>query len=94
MQPAGKQRKGRYERLLPTRPFCPSWCLSRQLGSIFVITLLVVFVCSNVPLPVAVLAIGLVISIVAVYGWWGSVVGWFSLLHMYINMACYVFLST
>jgi hypothetical protein len=72
---------------------------SQYLGSIFVITLLVVFVCSNVPLRglwewIAVLAIGLVISLVAVYGWWGSVMEWFGLLHMYINMACYVFLST
>jgi hypothetical protein len=72
---------------------------NQYLGSIFVITLLVVFVCSNVPLRglwewIAVLAIGLVISVVAVYGWWGSLMEWFGLLHMYINMACYVFLST
>ena len=71
----------------------------QYLGSIFVLTLLVVFLSTNVSLRglwewIAVLAIGLVISVVALYGWWGSVVEWFGLLHMYINLACYLFLST
>lgn len=72
---------------------------SQFLGSVFVITFLVVFLCSNVPLRglwewIAVLAIGLIISVVALDGWWGSVVEWFRLLHIYINMAGYLFLST
>jgi hypothetical protein len=72
---------------------------SQLLGSIFVITFLVVFLSTNIPLRglwewIAVLAIGLVISVVAVYGGWGSVMEWFRLLHIYMNMTCYLFLST
>jgi hypothetical protein len=69
------------------------------LGTIFFLTLLVVFVSTNVPLRglwewVGVLAIALVVTAMSLYGWWGSLLGWFYLLHIQINVAGYVFLST
>ena len=72
---------------------------SQFLGTLFFITLLVVFVSSNVPLRglwewIGVLAIALTIALLSLYGWWGTVVNWFYLLHVQINLAGYVFLST
>jgi hypothetical protein len=72
---------------------------SPYLGTIFVLTLLVVFVSSNVPLRglwewIGVLVIALVITVVSLYGWWGTVLNWFYLLHVQINLAGYVLLST
>lgn len=72
---------------------------SQYLGSWFVIIFLIVFLSSNVPLRglwewVAVLVIGLTISVIQVYGWWGSLVEWFRMLHIHINMAGYLFMST
>jgi len=69
------------------------------LGTLFLITILVVFVSTHAPLRglwqwIAVLVIALIISLIAVYGWWGHIVDWFSLLHIQINMAGYLFLST
>ncbi len=69
------------------------------LGSWFFITILVVFVSTHAPLRglwqwVSVLFIAFVISFVALYGWWGRIVDWFGLLHIQINMAGYLFLST
>jgi hypothetical protein len=69
------------------------------LGTWFLLTILVVFVSTHAPLRgiwqwVAVLAIALMISLVALYGWWGHIVDWFGLLHIQINMAGYLFLST
>jgi hypothetical protein len=90
---------GRADAPLP-EPDPPSvhMAYNQYLGSWFMIVLLVVFVSSNVPLRglwewVAVLVIGLVISLWALYGWWGTIVEWFRLLHIHINMAGYVFLS-
>jgi hypothetical protein len=72
---------------------------SQYLGTWFFITLLAVFISSNVPLRglwewIAVLAIALIITILALYGWWQVVVDWFNLLHIQINFAGYLFLST
>jgi hypothetical protein len=69
------------------------------LGTWFFLTLLVVFISSNVPLRglwewIGVLVIALVIAVLSLYGWWGTVVNWFYLLHVQINLAGYVFLST
>jgi hypothetical protein len=69
------------------------------LGTWFFLTLLVVFISSNVPLRglwewIGVLAIALVIAVLSLYGWWGTVVNWLVLLHVQINLAGYVFLST
>jgi hypothetical protein len=72
---------------------------SHYLGTWFFITLLAVFISSNVPLRglwewIGVLAIALIISLIALYGWWPIVVDWFSLLRIQINLAGYLFLST
>jgi hypothetical protein len=69
------------------------------LGTWFCITLLVVFVSTNVPLRglwewISVLAIALVVAVVCLYGWWQNILDWFYLLHIQINLAGYVFLST
>jgi hypothetical protein len=72
---------------------------SQLLGTVFFLTLLVVFVSSNVPLRglwewIGVLAIALAVALVSLYGWWGTVLNWFYLLHVQINLAGYVFLAT
>jgi hypothetical protein len=69
------------------------------LGTWFFITLLVVFISSNVPLRglwewIGVLAIALTVALLSLYGWWGTVVNWFYLLHVQINLAGYLFLAT
>ena len=69
------------------------------LGTWFLITVLVVFVSTHAPLRglwqwISVLVIALVISVVGLYGWWGHLVDWFRLLHVQINLAGYLFLST
>ena len=69
------------------------------LGTWFLITILVVFVSTHAPLRglwqwISVLVIALVISVVALYGWWGHIVDWFRLLDIQINLAGYLFLST
>src|SRR5262249_5141254 len=57
------------------------------LGTWFFLVVLVVFVSSNVPLRglwewIGVLAIALVVSVLALYGWWRTVLDWFQLLHI------------
>jgi len=69
------------------------------LGTWFLITILVVFISTHAPLRglwqwISVLVIAFVISVIALYGWWGQIVDWFGLLHIRINMAGYLFLST
>jgi hypothetical protein len=69
------------------------------LGTWFLVTLLVVFVSTNVPLRglwewIGVLVIALLVAVLALYGWWRNVLDWFYLLHVQINLAGYVFLST
>jgi hypothetical protein len=71
---------------------------SPYLGTWFFLTLLVVFVCSNVPLRglwewVVVLGIALVLSLITLYGLWGRFAEWFRLVHIHINLAGYLFLS-
>jgi hypothetical protein len=82
----------------PTQPHI-HMAYSPYLGTVFFLTLLVVFVSSNVPLRglwewVGVLVIALVIAVVSLYGWWGTVLNWLALLHVQINLAGYVFVST
>jgi hypothetical protein len=72
---------------------------SPYLGTLFLVTILVVFVSTHAPLRglwqwVSVLTIALVISVISLYGWWGNLADWFRLLHVQINMAGYLFLST
>jgi hypothetical protein len=69
------------------------------LGTWFLLTLLVVFVSTNVPLRglwewVGVLAIALVVAVLSLYGWWRNLLDWFQLLHVQINLAGYLFVST
>jgi hypothetical protein len=69
------------------------------LGTWFLITVLVVFVSTNVPLRglwewVGVLAVALLVAVLSLYGWWRNLLDWFYLLHIHINLAGYVFLST
>jgi hypothetical protein len=60
---------------------------------------MVVFISTHAPLRgiwewVAVLFIALVVSLIALYGLWGTLRGWYMLLHVQISMAGYIFLST
>jgi hypothetical protein len=69
-----------------------------QLGIIFFLTLVIVFVASNVQLRglwewITILGIALTISLLSVYGWWQSMFNWLNLLHIHINLAGYVFVS-
>lgn len=69
------------------------------LGTLFFLTLLVVFVSSNVPLRglwewIGVLVIALTVTVISLYGWWGTLFNWFYLLKIQINLAGYVFIST
>jgi hypothetical protein len=71
---------------------------SQYLGTFFFLTLLVVFVSSNVQLRglwewITILVIALVISVISMYGLWGRLLDWLSLLHIHINLAGYVFIS-
>jgi hypothetical protein len=72
---------------------------SPYLGSWFFIVMLIVFVASNVPLRglwewVSVLAIVLVITLIWAWGLWDNLAEWFRLLHVHINLAGYLFVST
>jgi len=69
------------------------------LGSWFCIVLLVVLVASNVSLRglwewVAVLTIILAISLISLWGLWDDFAAWFRLLHVHINLAGYLLVST
>jgi hypothetical protein len=82
----------------PEQPYV-RMAYSPYLGTIFVLTLLVVFVSTNVPLRglwewVGVLVIALAISLLSLYHWWGTLLDWFYLLHVQINLAGYLFIST
>jgi CheY-like chemotaxis protein len=69
------------------------------LGTWLFLTLLVVFVCSNVQMRglwewVSILAIAFVITLGSLYGLWDTVLDWMRLLHIRINLAGYLFLAT
>jgi hypothetical protein len=69
------------------------------LGTCFMLTILVVFISTHAPLRglwewIAVLVIALVVTVIGLYGWWGSIADWFLLLHIRINAAGYLFLSS
>ena len=72
---------------------------SHQLGTWFLGTLFLVFMSSNIPLRglwewIGVLAIALVVTLILWLGWWSDVASWVRLLHIQINMAGYLVLST
>jgi hypothetical protein len=72
---------------------------SPYLGTWFFLAFLAVFIFTHAPLRglwewIAVLVIALTISLVFLYGWWGSIEQGFRLLHIQINMAGYLFLAT
>jgi hypothetical protein len=72
---------------------------SPYLGTWFVITMMIVFISTHAPLRglwewIAVLIIGVIVLVISLYSWWGSIGEWFRLLHIQINMAGYIFLST
>jgi hypothetical protein len=86
------------ERPAPEQPYV-HMARNPYLGTWFLLTILVVFVSTHAPLRglwqwISVLVIALAISLIALYGWWGHLVDWFRLLHIQINMAGYLFLST
>jgi hypothetical protein len=72
---------------------------SPYLGSWFFIVLLIVFIASNVSLRglwewVSVLAIALAVSLIWTWALWDDIAEWFRLLHVHINLAGYLFVST
>ncbi|WP_422926275.1 hypothetical protein [Singulisphaera sp. PoT] len=72
---------------------------SPYLGTWLLVTILAVFVSTHAPLRglwewVSVLFIALIVTVIALYGLWGTIRGWFLLLHVQISMAGYIFLST
>jgi hypothetical protein len=69
------------------------------LGTWFFLTLLIVFVCSNAQMRgiwewVSVLTLALVVTLISLYGLWGTLLEWLQVLHIRINLAGYLFLST
>ncbi|MFO0969916.1 MAG: hypothetical protein U0793_30550 [Gemmataceae bacterium] len=69
------------------------------LGTWYFAVLLFVLVFSNVQLRglwewVTVLGIGLGLTLVSWLGWWTNVFAWFELVHVHINLAGYVFISS
>lgn len=89
-EPAGPVPAPEQPHVLMTRsPYFGTW---------FFLVTLVVFVSTHAPLRglwewIAVLVIALIVTVIALYGWWGTITGWFRLLHVQINMAGYLFLS-
>jgi hypothetical protein len=86
--PAGKVIEQPYDRVAHN-PY---------LGTIFFLTLLIVFVASNVQLRglwewITILGIALFVAVISLYGWWQRLVEWFNVVHIHINMAGYIFLS-
>jgi hypothetical protein len=72
---------------------------SPYLGTWFFLVVLIVFVASNVPLRglwewVMILVIALAISLISTWGLWDDLAKWFRLLHVHINLAGYLFVST
>lgn len=72
---------------------------SPYLGTYFFLAILVVFISTHAPLRglwewISVLVVVLLIYVGLLHGWWGSIANWFRLMHIQINMAGYVFLST
>ncbi len=68
------------------------------LGTIFLLTLVVVMLSSTVQTRglwawIAMLAIALVVMVVSLLHLWGAFGGWFRALHIYINLGGYLFLS-
>jgi len=68
------------------------------LGTVFFFALLIVFVSSYVQTRglwewIAILTIALVISLISAFGIWGQVLSWFTLIHIHVNLAGYLFLS-
>jgi hypothetical protein len=68
------------------------------LGTWFFLTLLIVFVCSNVQLRglwegIAVLFLAVALLVVLHFGLWGTLADWVRQLHVHINLAGYLFVS-
>lgn len=72
---------------------------SPYLGTWFLVVMMIVFVASNVSLRglwewVSVLAIALLVSLIWTWSLWDNLADWFRLLHVHINLAGYLFVST
>lgn len=71
---------------------------NKNLGVLFVITLLIIIVISNVPLRglwslIVVLMIVLTSVMLALWGWWDNLLAYYSYLQIHINLGGYLFLS-
>ena len=81
------------------RPFGLHMASQPFLGIIFMVTLLLVIIITNVPLRglwsvVAIVLVVLLCVILSLLGLWELIAHWFWLLHIYINAAGYMFIST
>ena len=96
LAPAGKARTGPLP--APEQPHV-RMAQGHHLGTLFLGTLLLVFLSSNVPLRglwewIGVLVVALVATLLLWSGRWPVVAAWLSVLHVQINLAGYVVLST
>jgi hypothetical protein len=72
---------------------------SKTFGVIFATVLLLVIIITNVPLRgmwsvVAIMTVIMLVIIFSLAGWWEHILGWVYLLHIHINAAGYIFIST
>ena len=91
--------------VLPSKKTLPDDALklhvspSKTYGVIFSAVLLLVIVITNVPLRgmwsvFVIMLIVMLIIIFSLFDWWTTVLGWFYLLHVHINAAGYIVIST
>jgi hypothetical protein len=72
---------------------------SKNLGVIFTLTLFLVILITNVTVRglasvLVILGAAFAVLLVAYLGWWDTMLGWFSLLSIHMNLGFYVFFST
>jgi hypothetical protein len=97
LSPAGTSRSS--EPLPPPEQPHVHIASSPYLGTVFLLTILVVFVSTHAPLRglwewVAVLFIALILAVIALYGLWGTIRNWFLILHVQITLGGYLFFAT